>query len=169
MPKLLVLNDNGFSTYHQRHYDARVKLINMEQRTFNSLHASQCRKVVQRFTRNMMLSDLNTKSIEKLKSSTRYTVPEENLLVLPSILDSKVSFSRYYDNHSPPMLESNLDFEAFEQNQLFQTETPFMSRQNTNLFSQKDDTDLTDDGTRSRSYNLLKPANNNAKSVCLVW
>lgn len=168
MPKIAVLNDNGFSTYHQRHYDARVKLINMEQRSFNSMHASQCRKVVQRFTRNMMLSDLNTKSIEKLKSSLRYTVPQENLLVLPSILDSKVPFSRYYDN-SPPMLESNLDFEAFEQNQLFQTETPFMSRQNTNMFSQKDDSDLNDDLSRSRILNLLKPANNNAKSGCLVW
>ena len=154
MPKTLILNENGFSSYNQRHYDTRLKLISMEQRTFETIHASQCRKVIQRFTRNMMLSDLNNKSIEKLKKSSRVleNVNPKELVITPKTDDTKASFSRY-----------------FEENQLFKTETPFLSRENTNIFAQREPLDLNDNAIFSSRINLLKPTNNNAKSEMMIY
>jgi hypothetical protein len=170
MPKTLILNENGFSSYNQRHYDTRLKLISMEQRTFETIHASQCRKVIQRFTRNMMLSDLNSKSIEKLKKSSRVleNVNPKELVITPKTDDTKASFSRYFESF-PLLEETNLDFEDFEENQLFKTETPFLSRENTNIFAQREPLDLNDNAIFSSRINLLKPTNNNAKSEMMIY
>lgn len=129
MPKKIVLNENGLSTYNQKRLDAEMKRINMEKRQYETMHSHAKRKVITRFARKLMLTNLHTNYSNDYVEENEE--PEEKL-VLPLINQNRHDEYNRYSSSSRLDDDDSSSTQSYNQyrhsDDVFHTETPFRLR-----------------------------------------
>lgn len=157
MPKKIVLNNNGLTSLLQRRLDSKVRRIELERQQFDSQHVHSCRKVITRFARKLMLTNLhsnfgNQQGYSNEKEESKYN----DSFVLPQIHlpsnSSRLEGSTQYTSRT-----SNRPLSELENGRLFHTETPYKPRDNTNYFDREISNISYDNETHGE--NVLMPRN----------
>ncbi len=156
MPRKIILNENGFSSYNQKALDSDLRRINLAQRQYVSNYQSEKRKIITKFARKLFLTSLNT-NFDINTFQLPPVEPKKKPIILPPIKDksflkveSRYSLSEAFSRRSSSMSNIDNDF-------ISQTETPQFGREISNISY-----------VAKSQNNILKPASITAKSKDLI-
>ena len=83
MPRQIYINENGLSLFNQKKLDAELRRIDLEKHQYATNHQHEKRKVITKFARKLMLTNLHSNYENDLKE------PEAPMVEAPAVNNKK--------------------------------------------------------------------------------